>query len=268
MDKGARTEQIVEMLSKGMIEPKITVVGCGGAGNNVIQRVFEDCRTRVETVAVNTDEKKLDSIEADKKVLIGKDVTNGNGACGFPEVGEYCADRARDAFKQVLDGSDIVIIVAGMGGGTGTGAAPIIAEVSKELDAVTFAIAINPFSYEDERVRKASEGIRRLRETTNTTVVLDNDKLLQYAGDVPVSEAFAVMDRSIIKIIDSLCLQIGESFISQITPEIEEMVQRIDEEERSMATLATPEAELIHASIGELEGARAETELPNPLDLR
>ncbi|MDD1770322.1 MAG: hypothetical protein LUO79_04470 [Methanomassiliicoccales archaeon] len=268
MDKGARTEQIIAMLSKGMIEPKITVVGCGGAGNNVVQRVFEDCRTRVETVAVNTDETKLDSIEADKKVLIGKDVTNGAGACGFPEVGEYCADRARDAFRQVLDGSDIVIIVAGMGGGTGTGAAPIIAEVSKELDAVTFGIAINPFSYENERVLKAGEGIRRLRETTETTVVLDNDKLLQYAGDVPVSEAFAVMDRSIIKIIDSLCLQIGESFISQITPEIEEMVQRIDEEEGALAPPATPEAELIHASIGELDGAEPATELPSPLELR
>jgi len=268
MDRGARTEQIVAMLSKGMIEPRITVVGCGGAGNNVVQRVFEDCRTRVETVAVNTDEKKLDSIEADKKVLIGKDVTNGNGASGFPEVGEYCADRARGAFKQVLEGSDIVIIVAGMGGGTGTGAAPVIAEVSKELDAVTFAIAINPFSYEDERLKKAGEGIRRLREITETTVVLDNDRLLQLAGDATVSEAFAVMDRSIIKIIDSLCLQISESFISQITPEIEEMVQRIDEEEKVLSPLAAPEAALIHASIGELERGQPATELPDPADLR
>jgi cell division protein FtsZ len=133
---------------------------------------------------------------------------------------------------------------------------------------VTFAIAINPFSYEDGRMKKAGEGIRRLREITETTVVLDNDRLLQYAGDVPVSEAFAVMDRSIIKIIDSLCLQIGESFISQITPEIEEMVQRIDEEEKSLSPLAAPEAALIHASIGELGGEQPETELPDPADLR
>lgn len=269
MDKSARTEQIVAMLSKGIIEPKITVVGCGGAGNNVVQRIYEDCRTRVETVAVNTDEKKLDSIEASKKVLIGKDITQGLGACGFPEVGEYCAERARDAFKQVLDGSDIVIIVAGMGGGTGTGAAPIIAEVSKELDAVTFAIAINPFSYETERLKKASEGIRRLREVTEITVVLDNDRLLQFAGDSPISESFAVMERSIIKIIDSLCLQIGESFISQITPEIEEMVQKIDEEDMcGLSPLATPEAELIHASIGELDDKDVGGGLGDPLMLR
>ncbi len=269
MDKSEQTEQLVAELSKGIIEPKITVVGCGGAGNNVVQRIFSDCRDRVETVAINTDERKLDEIEADKKILIGKDITQGEGACGFPEVGEYCADRARSVFKDVLAGSDIVIIVAGMGGGTGTGAAPIVAEVSKELDAVTFAIAINPFSYETERVRKASEGVKRLREITETTVVLDNDQLLKYAGDCSIGESFAIMERSIIKIIDSLCSQISESFISQMTPEVEEMVSRIDEQRNyELARVASPETALIHASLEELQEKQPETQIENPLLIR
>src|SRR5512137_606999 len=162
MDRASTTERIVASLSKGVLEPRITVVGCGGAGNNIVQRVYTDCKSNVETVAVNTDERKLAEIEASKKVLIGKDVTKGLGADGFPEVGAYCADCAKSTFRSILDGSDIVIIVAGMGGGTGTGVAPVIAEVSKELDAVTFAIAISPFSYESERLQKAKEGISKL----------------------------------------------------------------------------------------------------------
>jgi len=268
MNRTMKTEQIVAILSKGMIEPKITVIGCGGAGNNVVQRIHCDCRTRVETIALNTDEKKLEQIEADKKVLIGKDTTQGDGAMGFPEVGEFCAERARSTIKEVLSGSDIVIIVAGMGGGTGTGAAPIIAEVSRELDAVTFAIAIHPFSFETERVKTAGEGIKRLKEVAETTVVLDNDKLLQYAADAKLSDSFAIMDRSIIKIIDSFCTQISESFISQIVPEVEEMVQNLDAEESfQMTSMPSPEAELIHASLGAME-AKEQDDMGNPLMIR
>jgi len=252
MDKATRTEQFVAMLSKGLIEPKITVVGCGGAGNNIVQRVYSDCKSNVETLAVNTDERKLKEIEAHRKILIGKDVTQGEGADGFPEVGEYCADCARSTFKSVLEGSDIVIIVAGMGGGTGTGVAPVIAEVSKELDAVTFAIAISPFSFETERLDKAREGIRRLREVTSSTIVLDNDRLMQLAGDVPVRESLAIVERSVIKIIDSLCTQISDSFITQLTPEVEEMVENI-EGEGEIVPLVTPEVDLIQASAEGLE---------------
>lgn len=263
MDRAATTERIVASLSKGLLEPRITVVGCGGAGNNIVQRVYSECRSNIETVAVNTDERRLAEIEAHKKVLIGKDVTQGQGANGFPEVGEYCADCARSTFRGILDGSDIVIIVAGMGGGTGTGVAPIIAEVSKELDAVTFAIAINPFSYETERAQKAKEGITRLREVTGTTIVLENDRLLELAGDSPIAESMAIMDRSVIKIIDSLCMQISESFITQIQPEVEEIVHNIEEE--SMPIMA-PEPALLQAA--EAAEAKPSGDVGNTLLMR
>jgi cell division protein FtsZ len=251
MDKTMKTEQVVAMLSKGMIEPKITVVGCGGAGNNIVQSIYSGCRSNVETIAVNTDERKLAGIEVHKKVFIGKDITEGKGANGFPEVGEYCAECARPTFKKMLSGSDIVIVVAGMGGGTGTGVAPIVAEVSKELDAVTFAIAINPFSFETERTKKASEGVRRLQAVTNNTIVFNNDRLLELAGDSTVSESFAIVERSIMRIIDSLCAQISESFISSIAPEVEEIFQSIEEPEQEAALMA-PTPELMQASVAGL----------------
>ncbi len=246
MGQGAKAEQIVAMLSKGIIEPRITVVGCGGAGNNIVQSVHCECRSNVETLAVNTDERKLQELNVNKKLLIGRDVTQGKGAGGFPEVGEYCADCARPYFREALSGSDIVIIVAGMGGGTGTGVAPVVAEVSKELDAVTFAIAISPFSYEGERLKRAKEGIDRLREVVGNTIVLDNDKLLDLAGDLPMSQSFQIMEKSVIRIIDSLCLQITDSLISQMTPEVEEMMHHIEEEESEPLTMPEPAA--LHAS--------------------
>ena len=246
MGQGAKAEQIVAMLSKGIIEPRITVVGCGGAGNNIVQSVHSECRSNIETLAVNTDERKLQEINVHKKLLIGKDITHGKGAGGFPEIGEYCADCARTYFREALSGSDIVIIVAGMGGGTGTGVAPVIAEVSKELDAVTFAIAISPFSHEGERLQKAKDGINRLRGLVGNTIVLDNDRLLDVAGDLPISQSFQIMEKSVIRIIDSLCLQITNSLISQMTPEVEELMHHFEEEESVPS--AMPEQVALHAS--------------------
>jgi cell division protein FtsZ len=262
MDRASTAERIVASLSKGVLEPHITVVGCGGAGNNIVQRIYSDCKSNVETVAVNTDERRLAEIGANKKVLIGKDVTMGQGADGFPEVGAYCADCARSTFRSVLDGSDIVIIVAGMGGGTGTGVAPVIAEVSRELDAVTFAIAINPFSFETERTQKAKEGIAKLRQATSSTIVLENDRLIDLAGDVPIGDSMAIMDRSVIKIIDSLCMQISESFITQIQPEVEEMVQTFEEVESP--SLSSPEPSVLQASAEGVE-ARTSSDIGNTL---
>ncbi|MEM0449499.1 MAG: hypothetical protein QW520_06745 [Methanomassiliicoccales archaeon] len=243
MDRDERAEQLVAMLSKGIAEPKITVVGCGGAGNNIVHGLYSENKGNVVTIAINTDERKLQEISAHKKLLIGKDVTMGKGAGGFPEVGEYCAECARPYVREALYGSDIVIIVAGMGGGTGTGVAPVVAQVSKELDAVTFAIAISPFSYEKERAHKAKEGILKLRKVVNDTIVLDNDRLMDIAGDMPLSESLAIMERSVGRIIDSLCAQITECFVSQVTPQVEEMVHHT-EEESLVATLAPPTEDL------------------------
>lgn len=242
-----KKEQIVATLSKGLVEPKISVVGCGGAGNNVVNSIYWSNK-KVETVAVNTDETKLDNIVAHKKVLIGKDVTHGQGAMGYPEVGEHCADMARSYLESVLKGSDIVIVIAGMGGGTGTGAAPVIAEVAKGLNAVTFAIAINPFSHERGRQETAKDGIKKLRGVAEHTIVLENDRLLQLAGDVSINESFAIMERSINGMIDSMTHRISEDVIAPIREEVDAYMR-----EKTPVEIVSPSntlsvAELITAS--------------------
>lgn len=232
---------------KILMEPKITVVGCGGAGNNVVHSIYW-ANKNVETIAVNTDEVKLEKVDAHKKILIGKDVTHGVGAGGFAEVGEHCAATARSTLEDVLKGSDIVFIVAGMGGGTGTGSAPIVAEVAKGLNAVTFAIAINPFSYESCRQETAEAGIRKLRNVAETTVVLDNDKLLQIAGDYTMTESFSVMDLSINKIIDSVSSKITEDLMTQFKDEMAEALHGAEcHVEIVRRPTAAPVAELINA---------------------
>ncbi len=223
METNITNERIVATLSKGLIEPKISVVGCGGAGNNVVHSIYWSNKN-VDTIAINTDESKLEKIDAHKKILIGKDVTHGQGAGGFPEVGEYCAECAKDAIASVLKGRDIIFIVAGMGGGTGTGAAPVVAKISKDLNAVTFIIAINPFSHEVDRYELAKEGVKKLRAVQPSTIVLENDGLLDIAGDVTFNESFSIMERSIGKIIDSVRSKITESFISSIREDVEEMM--------------------------------------------
>jgi len=255
MQNEIRNEEIVRMLSKGLIEPKVSVVGCGGAGTNVVHSIYWSGKNGVETVAINTDETKLEKVDAHKKILIGKDVTHGQGAGGFPEVGEYCAESARSAIRDAIKDSDIVFIVAGMGGGTGTGAAPVVAGVARELDAVTFAIAINPFSYEKDRQKVASDGIKKLKGMTETTIVLDNDQLLNIAGDITIGESFSIMERSIGKIIDSVCNKITESFVTQITADVQEMLQDMEAEDPIQMPESRPVAELISASLNSLDSA-------------
>lgn len=241
-----KKEQIVAALSKGLIEPKISVVGCGGAGNNIVHSIYWSNKS-VETIAINTDESKLEKVDAHKRILIGKDITHGLGAEGFPEVGEHCAEMARGTIEDVLKGSDIVFIVAGMGGGTGTGAAPVVAEVAKKLDAVTFAIAINPFSYEGGRQDVAKEGIRKLKHQVESTIVLENDRLLNIAGDSTISESFAIIERSINNLIGSLTARISKDLQEQIRQEVVDALPELDTVELVKPTPAPPMAELICA---------------------
>ena len=227
MMKGIKREQIVEDLSRSLMEPKISVVGCGGAGNNIVNSLYWNNKN-VNTIAINTDEAKLEEIEAHTKILIGTDVTFGKSANGFPEVGEHCAELARGAISKYLKDSDIVFIVAGMGGGTGTGAAPVVAEIARELDAVTFAIAINPFAHEGGRKEVAKEGVRRLKQAASNVIVLENDRLLNLAGDCTISESFAIIERSINNLIGSLSEKISREVQEQIRQEVFEAIIEMD----------------------------------------
>lgn len=220
--EGDRTEEIISALGASLGEPSVAVVGCGGAGTNIVHGIYWKSN-RVDTVVVNTDEGHLRRVDAHKKVLIGKDVTFGNDAGGFPEVGEHCAEKARDVLREALRGYDIVFVVAGMGGGTGTGVAPVVASVAKEMNAVTFALPILPFDHEGPSRRKSAlDGATKLRECADFTIVLDNNKLADVAGGLPLSEALKIVDRSVMRIVDSVCDQTS-SYVSSIIEDITAM---------------------------------------------
>lgn len=178
-------------------DPRIVVIGCGGAGNNTVNRLHNIGVDGAETVAINTDKQHLDMIDADEKILIGSDLTDGLGAGGEPDVGERATEKARGTLKKVLSDSDLVFVTAGMGGGTGTGAAPVVSTIAKEVGAIVVGMVSMPFRVEKARVQKAEEGIEELRHSADSIIILDNDRLLDYVPNLPVGKAFSVMDQII-----------------------------------------------------------------------
>ncbi|UPM42455.1 cell division protein FtsZ [Halocatena salina] len=178
-------------------DPRIVVVGAGGAGNNTVNRLYNIGVDGADTVAINTDKQHLQMIEADTKVLVGKTLTQGLGAGGDPSMGERATEMARGTIKDVLSGADLVFVTAGMGGGTGTGAAPVISKIAKELGAIVVGMVSTPFNVERARTVKAEEGLEQLRNEADSIIVLDNNRLLDYVPNLPIGKAFSVMDQII-----------------------------------------------------------------------
>jgi len=175
---------------------KIRVVGVGGGGSNAVDRMIESGLMGVEYLSVNTDNQVLDLSAADCKLQIGGELTRGLGTGGNPDLGRKAAEESRQDIMIALDGADMVFITAGMGGGTGTGASPIVAEISKELGALTVAVVTKPFSVEGKkRGRLAEEGLARLKANVDTLIVIPNDRLLSLAEkELTLKEAFAFAD--------------------------------------------------------------------------
>src|SRR5660397_161768 len=160
----------------------IRVVGVGGAGVNAVNRMLEAGLEGVEVIAVNTGVQSLQSCEADHKLLIGRDLTQGLGGGADPEIGKQAAHEARDDIKALLKGSDMVFVTAGEGGGTGTGAAPVIAEIARDVEALTIGVVSRPFSFEGrKRSKQADDGILELAHAVDTVIVVPNQKLLEVA---------------------------------------------------------------------------------------
>jgi len=185
--------ELEELLSRH--KATIKVIGAGGGGNNTINRLTEVGIAGAETVAINTDAQDLLYTTADKKILIGRDITKGLGAGSVPKIGEESARENEQDIKQALGGADMVFITCGLGGGTGTGAAPVIAEVSKKLGALTVGVVTIPFAMEGQaRYQNAIDGLDRLEKNVDTLIVIPNDKLLELAPDLPLHTAFKVAD--------------------------------------------------------------------------
>lgn len=184
---------------------KIKVVGAGGAGCNTINRMMEIGIKGAELIAVNTDAYDLLYKSAEKKILIGKELTKGWGAGSDPAIGEAAAKEQEQEIKQALQGADMVFICGGLGGGTGTGSMPVIAQISKKIGALTIAVVTLPFSNEGEsKMRIALEGAEKLKEVVDTLILIPNDKLLAIAPDLPLNVAFKVSDDVLINAVKGI----------------------------------------------------------------
>ena len=174
----------------------IKVIGVGGGGGNAINRMIESGLKKVTFVALNTDVQALQRSNAQMRIPIGKELTGGLGAGGIPEMGQKAAEESKDEIRDILEGTDMVFITAGMGGGTGTGAAPVVAELAKGMNILTVAVVTTPFAFEGrKKLQFANEGIDRLRKNVDTLILIPNQYLLKVAeNNTPIKQAFLMAD--------------------------------------------------------------------------
>lgn len=201
--QSATDQELEEVL--GSHRTVIRIVGAGGAGNNTVTRLLEVGITGVDVIALNTDAQDLLYARADKKILIGKSITNGLGAGSDPSKGEESARESLDEIENQLAGSDMVFITCGLGGGTGTGSAPIIANIAQKLGALTIAVVTLPFSDEGVvRWENARAGLQQLQNNVDTVIVVQNDKLLDLVPDMPLNGAFKVADEILVNAVKGI----------------------------------------------------------------
>ena len=175
---------------------KIVVIGVGGAGNNAVNRMIDEEIKNVNFYVANTDKQALSTSKSNNRVILGQDITNGLGAGGDPEKGRLAAEASKADIEDIVKNAHMVFIAAGMGGGTGTGAAPVIAKIAKDAGALVVAIVTRPFSFEGKkRFVNSINGLNALKEVVDSIIVVSNDKLLMTSGNAPISEAFDASDR-------------------------------------------------------------------------
>jgi cell division protein FtsZ len=192
-------------------QTRICVVGCGGGGNNTITRLMEVGVNGVETLAINTDAQDLLAANADDKILIGTNITKGLGAGSNPQIGEDSARENQQEIEAALQNTDMVFVTCGLGGGTGTGSAPIVAEISKKLGALTIAVVTLPFTEEGVvRWENAKLGLDKLRQSTDTIIVIQNDRLFEVVPDLPLGMAFKVADEILVNAVKGITELITE----------------------------------------------------------
>jgi cell division protein FtsZ len=178
-------------------EANIVVVGAGGGGNNIVSWLHKKGISGAKIFAVNTDMQHLDITSADGKILIGRELTRGLGCGGYPDKGREAAKESLHELKTVMRDADMVFVCAGLGGGTGTGAAPVTAQIARESGAIVIGTVTMPFDIERARVDKAEFGLQQLRDVCDTVIVIDNNRLVNIAGNLPIQQAFAVANELI-----------------------------------------------------------------------
>jgi len=203
-DKSAQADEELRAILESR-KTQIRVVGAGGAGNNTITRLMQVGIVGAETIAINTDAQDLLYTDSDKKVLIGRELTSGLGAGGDPKVGMEAARENKEDIKKALQGADLVFLTCGLGGGTGTGGLPVVAEVAKKMGILTIAIVTLPFSMEGkQRMANAREGLSNLGDNVDTLIVIPNDKLLETVPDVSLGTAFKICDEILVNAVKGI----------------------------------------------------------------
>ena len=199
----AGDEELKKLLEARKAEIKI--IGAGGAGGNTISRLMQVGIVGCESIAINTDAQDLLYTDADIKILIGKEITGGLGAGADPKIGEEAAKESKDEIKKALDGSDMIFVTCGMGGGTGTGSISVVAEIGKKIGALTVGIVTIPFSMEGKhRMGNAKSGIDKLEKSVDTLIIIPNDKLLEIVPDVSLTTAFKVADEVLVNAVKGI----------------------------------------------------------------
>ncbi len=189
----------------------IKVVGVGGGGNNMASWLYKKGVKGAEVVIANTDQVQLNARHGDKKILIGKELTRGLGAGGFPAKGKAAAEESARELKDSLRGADLVFVCAGLGGGTGTGAAPVVAKLAKEAGAIVISTVTMPFKTERKRVENAESGLGELRANSDTVIVIDNNRLVSLAGNLPLDQAFNVANEVVATMIKGIVETISDA---------------------------------------------------------
>lgn len=189
---------------------RIMVVGCGGGGCNTVTALSNKGVAGAQTIILNTDARHLATSQAEKRILIGKNLTRGLGAGGYPEIGKNAALESKQEIREALQGADLVFVTCGLGGGTGTGAAPVVASLARELGAIVISVVTLPFRLEGARIVKAEGGLQTLRQSCDTVIVIENERLLKLAGNKPLKQAFGLADDLIATMIKGITETISE----------------------------------------------------------
>lgn len=207
MEERGKHSEMDEELRKILESRKaeIKVVGIGGAGGNTVSRLMQVGIVGAETIGINTDAQDLLYTDADTKVLIGKDLTGGLGAGADPKIGTEAAKESKEDIKKALEGADMVFVTCGLGGGTGTGGAPIISDIAKKVGALTVGVVTLPFMMEGkQRSKNAQDGLEGLESISDTLIVIPNDKLLEIVPDVSITTAFKVADEILVNAVKGI----------------------------------------------------------------
>ncbi|MCZ7381891.1 MAG: cell division protein FtsZ [Candidatus Methanoperedens sp.] len=195
---GDTDQELAEILQE--LKTKIVVLGCGGSGSNTIQRMSEEGIQGADLYAINTDAQHLLNIKVKRKILIGRSRTRGLGAGSLPQIGMDAAQESKAAIEKAIGDADMAFITCGLGGGTGTGSAPVVAEIARDAGALSIAVVTLPFSVEGSvRLENAEAGLERLRDIVDTVIVVPNDKLLEVVPHLPLQTAFKVCDEILMR---------------------------------------------------------------------